>query len=1477
MAEWNPKNDSEFRKQLKTSRIYLHFPDGQTYSGYINRSKNDPTVKGDILGEAAFTTGMSGYEETATDPSFLGQHIIYTASHIGNYPSDPSVRQSEKCHATSLIARNFSFNEFLARVDVPLISDIDTRALTRSMTKKTDHRCLISFDAKKPSSDKFLESKLICNNLENVSQKNIQELRPGPNPIVVINYGIKEAILRELYSLNLPLTTVPFDTTAEKILSFKPRLVFLSNGPGDPRVYKNQADEVRKILATKTPVRGICLGHQLITLALGAKIIKLPFGQRGINHPVFCHQTGQILITSQNHGYATDSESMASLGTERGIVTTYTSLFDRSVEGMGSKDGLIKSVQFHPEANPGPVDAKVFFREIGSFLNGQNVTIETAKLHPLPQYYNKAKGKIPYKKILMIGSGPIKIGQASEFDYSGTQALKALRELGIEVVLLNSNPATIMTDPDMATKTYIEPINKETVKSIIKKEKVDAVISTMGGQTALNLCIELEEENFLKSHNVALLGANVETIRRTEDRGLFAQEMVKLGYKAGKRFTANSEKEAIDLAQGPVSFPLIIRRDFALGGRGSALAYNLQDLEEVFKHTDLKFPITLEKSLVGQKEIEYEVMVDSERNGVIICAIENIDPCGVHTGDSITVAPPQTISDRCFQVMRDMTLKIAKHMGVVAGGANVQFAVNPHNEMDITVIEMNPRVSRSSALASKATGYPIAKISAQLAVGLTLKEILNDITKVSPVAFEPTLDYVALKIPIFPFHKFPTSSTTLGPQMRSVGEVLALGGNFNEVFLKALRSLEMGLEIPSLTQLNSTPVDMSEDYIRKRLKTPQQLSLLTVLEAIRMGISKEEIHDLCKISPWFIAQMEQIVECERQFQEKVDPLQSKEEFIQFKKQGLSDKYLALLKDWPQKKIFDYRMVEKISPIFKAVDTCAGEFNAETPYFYSTYADQNEAVPLSSKGRSIIVMGSGPNRIGQGIEFDYSCVKACQTLDQLNIQSIMVNSNPETVSTDYDSSKRLFLSPLYTEDLCEIFQHEHAEGIVASFSGQTGIKIREHFERGFRSESTHFKFLGPKFDTVDLTEDRHRFNELCKEVDLNYTKSMVIKGHKNLKNAMAEIGLPVIIRPSYVIGGESMYIFNHHDDLLHLPTALKEQLQLSSSEFLVENYLRNALEYDVDLVRDQFGNVALAICEHIEHAGVHSGDSGMFAPPVVLTHKMRQRMIKVAKELASKLEIIGPINFQFAVSENNLYCIEANPRGSRTLPFLSKAFNLNLPMLATKAMVGLEVAPFEREEYPFFSVKQSTFPFDRFVQDNILLGPKMRSTGETMGLDADKDNAVMKSYLGNYPNLLSPGKGQGAKILISLADPQKPMILPYLKTLAKRGHQFLATKGTCDYIKKQGINCQLVAKIADPHQGIPSILEAMKDESLRMVFNTPVNRGDSKSDGELIRNTATLYGIPCFTRAENIRAVVESLLAMDHYPEPKAIQDLHRLL
>ena len=1450
------QSELNFQTSLKQTPIFLHFPDQTKFKAYINLPNNDTRLKNGIFGEAAFTTGMSGYQETATDPSFLGQHIVFTTAHVGNYEYNETVSQclkSDKPVATSLIARNFSYNKFFENNDIPLISDIDTRALTKYLScESKDHRCLITTSERSPN---FEGHKLICNELSRVSLDKMEWIIKGEKPIVVMDYGIKKSIVNYLKELGHPLVVVPNNTPAQEVVELGPRMVFLSNGPGDPKDYKYEISQVQEILRTNIPIRGICLGHQLIGLACEMLTIKLPFGQRGANHPIYNHGDQSLLITSQNHGYAIDKDSFNKRRNENqfnlNLFCEFTSLFDRSLEGLRSYDSRIRSVQFHPEANPGPKDAMVFFEEIREYLSGNIKSFTPEDISEIPEYH-QGHLQSPYKKILLIGSGPIKIGQASEFDYSGTQALKSLRELGFEVVLLNSNPATIMTDKEMSHRTYIEPITKETIKKIILKEKVDAVLSTMGGQTALNMCIELEKENFLKDHDVALLGANTDTIERTEDRELFAKELDKLGYKSGKRFSAKSFEHALELADRDVKFPLIIRRDFALGGKGAALVHDLKELEETLSSSDVKFPITMEKSLLGWKELELEVMVDKNRCGVVICSIENIDPCGIHTGDSITVAPAQTISDHCYQQLRTMSLTIAKHMNVVAGGANVQFAVNPLNENDIVVIEMNPRVSRSSALASKATGYPIAKISAGLAVGLTLFEILNDITQISPVAFEPTLDYVAVKIPIFPFNKFPSSSQVLGPQMRSVGEVLALGGNFNEAFMKALRATEQGLEIPSLEQLKTTPYPLTKDYLKDRLKNQRELSLLTALEALRQGLSTEDIYDISSITPWFVNQMAIFHNEEVALKNSPSLINDKEELFNFKKNGFSDKYLALLAGKSLEEILDLRMKNKIKPVFKAVDTCSGEFNALTPYFYSTYTEFSDVKPIAEN--SCAIFGSGPNRIGQGIEFDYSCVKSCMELKEQGIKSILLNSNPETVSTDYDSSDRLYLTPLFSEDLFEILSFESPNQVITSFSGQTGINIRSHLEAPFRKKHQEFNFLGPSLELLDTVEDRKQFDSLTKEVPLSHTTSKEVRGYKNFINAITEVGFPVIIRPSYVIGGESMFIFENSEDIENLPEQILKSLHDNSIVFQVENYISNAIEYDVDLIRDKSGNTVFTVCEHIEYAGVHSGDSGMISPPKKASDTIIKKMRELAIQMANIMKITGPINFQFALKGEDIYCIEANPRGSRTIPFLSKAYDINLAAIATKALLGKEIETVDSIKGNYNIIKQSTFPFDRFVQDSIILGPKMRSTGETLGIDKDLDLAMLKSYLGNYPDITNK-----KSILISLSQKNDPELMDNIRKLAALGLNFYATKGTHEFLLKEcQVKSTLINRLADKGDNL-SMLDAIKQDDMALVLNTPLNQGRSQSDGEFIRNAAIQYAVPCFTRLENIKAVTSSII------------------
>lgn len=1449
--------------KLFKKKAYLHF-ENKTFEGLFVCSKDYTNEDLSIWGECVFTTVQTGYQEAITDPSFLGQHLTFSYPHIGNYPFNELSYQSKKPYITSVICNRIHYNEFFQKHDIPVLTNIDQRELIKFITKNPQ-KSVISFNETSPSANEFKNASLKCDNLNEVSQDSVETIVPGENPICFMNYGTKKAIVDYLAQLNIPLKTFPHNAKAEDILKQNPRLIFLSNGPGDPANHNKEVEEIKKLLASQTPIRGICLGFQLLSLAMGAKTYKLPFGHRGGNHPVIDHFTGEVLITSQNHGYAVHEQSLKDLITNnplgKELLISESSLFDRSIEGLSTKDSHLRAVQFHPEANPGPWDAYKFFEEIKNYLNGQKQDL--SKWEAAPEIVGKDyKKEIPYKKVLLIGSGPIKIGQASEFDYSGTQALKALKEEGIDVVLLNSNPATIMTDEDLAYKTYIEPINLDTLIKIIDKEKVDAIITTMGGQTALNLSLELQDSGYLEGKDIALLGAGKDTIEKTEDRELFAKELKELGYNTGKRIKTYNFDEAVKVAKEQIHYPLIIRKDFALGGKGSTIIINEDELVQ-FLQKDNEYPITIERSLLGFKEVELEVMVDKDQNGVIICSIENIDPCGIHTGDSITVAPAQTISDRCMQKMRTMSLKIAKKMGVVAGGANVQFAINPRDEDDIIVIEMNPRVSRSSALASKATGYPIAKISAKLALGYNLKEILNDITKVSPVSFEPTQDYVAVKVPLFPFNKFPRGKRLLDTQMKSVGEVLGIGSNFNEAFFKALRALEIGLEIPKLSYLNDPTFISSQAGIKQRLSEFRELSLLTVLEAIRNNFDKKDIASLSNIDPWFINRMDDFVWLEKSVINSELEL-NEVNLRTLKSNGFTDKYLALISNIAEKEIYEMREKYNVFPSFRAVDTCSGEFEAETPYFYSTYEKYTEAPRL---GNSIVITGSGPNRIGQGIEFDYSCVKACMAAAELGKNSIMINSNPETVSTDYDTSDRLYLSPLYSEDVFDILRHEKPEGVIWCFSGQTGINLREKIDLTFKREKYAPNFLGSPIETLKRCEDRVEFSALLNKLELSVTKSKEVKTYKELIKAIEHIGFPVIMRPNYVIGGESMFILRNMSDIDRLPEYALTHLHNGRTEFLVETYIENAYEYDVDIVRDIKGNIIIGVCEHIEHAGVHSGDSGMVTPPRYIADNVKDSLIDISKKMADELEIKGPINIQFAVKDEDIYCIEANPRGSRTIPFLSKAYHRQLSTYAVMAMLDKEIPNITTIDLPYYCVKQSTFPFDRFLDDNNTLGPIMKSTGETMGMDKDINHAMMKSYLANFQDFT-----ENAKVLISLSDNSKKTLAPYLKMISDNDWEIFATPGTYGFLQGMGIDCHRVEKL-HKDEDTKNMRDVLLDKNLKIVINTPYNSGKAKSDGDIIRGLASCKGAAVLTREENIISFIQSFGKYTHKTsEPFSLQE-----
>ncbi len=988
------------------------------------------------------------------------------------------------------------------------------------------------------------------------------------------------------------------------------------------------------------------------------------------------------------------------------------------------------------------------------------------------------------RKILLIGSGPIIIGQACEFDYSGTQACKALREEGYKVVLVNSNPATIMTDPETADVTYIEPLTADFLEMIIEKERPDVLLPTMGGQTALNLAVELAEKGILEKYNVELIGAKLDAIKKAEDRELFKEAMKKIGLEVPKSVYVGSLKEGLDAVDG-IGFPAILRPSFTLGGTGGGIAYNLEEYQALLERGLKLSPVRqvlVEESVLGWKEYELEVMRDGKDNVVIICSIENFDPMGVHTGDSITIAPAQTLSDKEYQRMRDASIAIIREIGVDTGGSNIQFALNPGNGR-MVVIEMNPRVSRSSALASKATGFPIAKIAAKLAIGLSLDEIPNDITRETPASFEPTIDYVVTKIPRFAFEKFPEADPTLTTQMKSVGEVMSIGRTFKESLQKAIRSLEIGTR-----GLEEVSADMN--HIKSKLKTPNGERLWYIAQAMREGLNVQEIYELTWIDPWFLHNIKQIIDME----EKIRSLRKDSsgtgirtsEFPEMlkiaKRSGFSDRRIAQLLNLQEVDIRHMRQENGVRAIYKMVDTCAAEFAAYTPYLYSSYEVpfekpaslqagkltseiENESNPSSKK--KIIILGSGPNRIGQGIEFDYCCVHAVFALKELGFETIMVNCNPETVSTDYDTADRLYFEPLTIEDVLNIIETEKPDGVIVQFGGQTPLKLAVPLEK------EGVRILGTSPDSIDRAEDRKRFKELLHKLGLKQAESDTAMSVGEAISAARKIGYPVMVRPSYVLGGRAMEIVY---DEKSLEEYMKRAVKASPEHpVLVDKYLEDAIEVDVDAVSDGTDVVIGGVMEHIEEAGIHSGDSACSLPPHSLSKDIVKEIEKQTKSLAAELDVVGLMNVQFAVKGRDIYILEVNPRASRTVPFVGKATGVPLAKIAAKVMAGKtlkEVGFTEEKHIKHIAVKEAVFPFDRFHGVDTILGPEMKSTGEVMGIDEDFGLAFGKSQTSSGNRIPLSGK-----IFISLKDKDKQASVPIVRKLIELGLSVIATRGT----------------------------------------------------------------------------------------------------
>ena len=1063
------------------------------------------------------------------------------------------------------------------------------------------------------------------------------------------------------------------------------------------------------------------------------------------------------------------------------------------------------------------------------------------------------------KSIMILGAGPIVIGQACEFDYSGAQACKALREEGYRVILVNSNPATIMTDPDTADATYIEPLNVKVVERIIAREKPDAILPTMGGQTALNLAMELDEKGILKKYDVELIGASPEAIDKAEDRQRFKEAMTRIGLESARSGIAYNMSEALAVQQR-VGFPAVIRPSFTLGGSGGGIAYNMQEFVEICERGLALSPtheLLIEESLLGWKEYEMEVVRDKADNCIIVCSIENFDPMGIHTGDSITVAPAQTLTDREYQIMRDASIAVLREIGVDTGGSNVQFAVNPKNGR-LIVIEMNPRVSRSSALASKATGFPIAKVAAKLAVGYTLDELKNDITGgATPASFEPTIDYVVTKVPRFAFEKFPQADDRLTTQMKSVGEVMAIGSSFQESLQKALRGLETGKD-------GLTPLSTDREEIIHEISEAGPERIFYVADAMRLGLTNDEIHEMTSIDPWFLAQMRELIDIEKRVEGVNLADISREDLFFLKQKGFSDKRLAKLTGCHEDDVRNRRHALNIRPVYKRVDTCAAEFETKTAYMYSTYQTEDESQPSDKK--KIVVLGGGPNRIGQGIEFDYCCVHAALAMREDGYETIMVNCNPETVSTDYDTSDRLYFEPVTLEDVLEICHSEKPAGVIVQYGGQTPLKICRALEK------EGVPIIGTSTDAIDCAEDRERFQKLINELGLRQPPNRTAHTEEAALKLAEELGYPIVVRPSYVLGGRAMDIVHNSKELMRY---MHEAIVVSEdSPVLLDHFLDDAVEMDVDAVSDGKEVKIGGLMQHVEAAGVHSGDSACSLPPYSLREDILQEVRRQTVVMAKALGVVGLMNVQFAVknavTENPLiYVLEVNPRASRTVPFVSKATGVPLAKIAARCMVGdsLEKQGVKVEVKPsYVCVKEAVFPFAKFLGVDPVLGPEMRSTGEVMGVGRTFGEALFKSQLG-AGNMLPPA---GATVFISVRDEDKPRAIVVAAELADAGYKLVATRGTGAALAKAGIDCKVVNKVSD---GRPNVLDKIKNHEIQLVITTSNESRGEISDARAIRMAALANRVTYFTTIAGGRAAVEGIKHLED-AQVYSLQEMH---
>jgi len=1390
-------------------------------------------------GEVVFNTAMTGYQEVLTDPSYAGQMVCMTYPLQGNYGVRDADAESARPWARALVVRwvcpqpshhssEATLDEYLKRWGVPGIADIDTRALTRHLRTYGALRAVLAHESRLPGKERLEELTLAARRVTPLAEQDLvaetsrtlreewleplpAELRP-PGPaagaglsIAVVDYGVKLNILRSLRERGCRVIVLPHTASWRDIQSAAVDGLVLSNGPGDPSVLDGPVELARQALG-RIPLLGICLGHQILGRAAGATTSRLPFGHHGANHPVKELDTGRVHITSQNHEFQVDARSLPA----GDFFVSQVNLNDGSVEGLGHRTLPAFSVQYHPEGCPGPQDNQYVYDRFIEMVRSGRPPLAAA---------DSAPAVTRPRKVLILGSGPIVIGQAAEFDYAGTQACKALREEGIGTVLVNSNPATIMTDEGVADRVYLEPLTVESVERVIARERPDALLPTLGGQTGLNLAMELAAAGVLERYDVRMLGAGIDTIRKAEDREAFKQMLVEIGEPVPVSRVCESVPEAEQFAS-EVGLPLVIRPAYTLGGTGGGFVTTQAELMAIAQRGLDASPIhqvLIERSLWGWKEIEYEVMRDAADTCITVCNMENLDPMGVHTGDSVVVAPAQTLSDRDHQMLRSSAIRIIRALKL-EGGCNVQFALDPKSST-YYVIEVNPRVSRSSALASKATGYPIARVAAKVAVGRRLDEIRNEVTGRTFAAFEPALDYCVVKIPRWPYDKFPAGDRRLGTQMASTGEVMAIERTFEAAMMKALRSLE---------QRQPTADELSR---RDLIDQPNDRRLFALLAALRGGALPELLATRSGIDRWFIDRLATIVR-----------LETEGDARSLRRAGFSDTHIASLRG---------ELVERVLPTYKLVDTCAAEFEAATPYYYSCWEDETEAHPVAAE--AVLVIGSGPIRIGQGIEFDYCSVHAAWSLREAGVRAVMVNSNPETVSTDFDTSDRLYFEPLDIDGAAQVAETEQAGGALVQFGGQTAINLAQPLEeRGV-------KILGSSVEAIDLAEDRRAFADALRAIEIPQPVGGTTTSVEDAVAIAEKAGYPVLVRPSYVLGGRAMEIVRDQRELRrYMVWAIGA---MPRGTVLVDKYLQG-VEVEVDAITDGETVVIPGVMQHVERAGVHSGDSYAVYPAPGLEMRELDDVVDYTVRIARHLRLRGLLNVQYVVHRGKVYVLEVNPRASRTVPFLSKVTGVPMVQLATRVMLGDTLAAHGCvtgliPPRDLVAVKAPVFSMSKLPAVDSYLGPEMKSTGEAIGIDRTLTEALRKAFAASGVHV-----PRGGSVLLTIANVDKPEMFPIVSRLVQMGCRLVATEGTARALREAGFSPRVVAKIGD--EG-PTVLDVITGGEVDLVINTMSNiyadpgegGGPVFKDGFEIRRAAVERRIPCLTSLDTAAALLES--------------------